>query len=156
MQAGRAEKHILQPFVLGLAVSVAFIISAKECVALLPAEQHLSEDGRFRYLGGAIPLAPDIAQRAEHLARRALETIPGLLGFVGVDLVLGEKGDGSEDWVIEINPRLTTSYIGQRLMTPSNLAQSMLQAASGSSIEPLEWLDNRVTFRSDGSFQMTA
>ncbi len=100
---------LVQPYVTGVPVSVAFLIGRKACWPLVPARQHLSNDGRFRYRGGQVPLPGDLGRRAVELARRALEQIPGLFGFVGVDLVVGEV-----DQVIEINPRLTTSYVGLR------------------------------------------
>jgi predicted ATP-grasp superfamily ATP-dependent carboligase len=42
------------------------------------------------------------------LADRIAAAIPGLWGYVGVDLVLTRDGPV----VLEINPRLTTSYCG--------------------------------------------
>jgi predicted ATP-grasp superfamily ATP-dependent carboligase len=48
-----------------------------------------------------------------------------------VDLVLGGNPHGDEDAVIEVNPRFTTSYIGLRAATRSNLALAMWQAANG-------------------------
>ncbi len=81
-------------------------------VALQPTFQLLSDDGRFKYEGGELPIPPTLAERAVKLASRAVECVPGLLGYVGVDLVLGEAEDGSRDYAIEINRALTTSYIG--------------------------------------------
>ena len=51
------------------------------------------------------------------------------MGYVGVDLVLGDNADGNGDRVIEINPRLTTSYVGLRAAAQANLAAAMLAAA---------------------------
>ncbi len=73
----------------------------------------------------------DLARRAIGLARRAVTTLPQPLGYLGVDLVLGDRHDGGRDFVIEINPRLTTSYVGLRAASRSNLAQAMLDVAEG-------------------------
>ena len=64
--------------------------------------------------------------------------MPGLLGYVGVDLVLGDAADGSRDYAIEINPRLTTSYVGLRALADFNIAEAMLRAANGPRLEPPE------------------
>jgi predicted ATP-grasp superfamily ATP-dependent carboligase len=120
---------ILQPFVPGQPASVAFLLGAGRCIPLWPAAQHLSDDGRFRYLGGAAPLPESLRRRAGSIAERAVACVPGLRGYVGVDLVLGDVADGSADMVIEINPRLTTSYIGLRQLTKANLAEWMLALA---------------------------
>jgi tyramine---L-glutamate ligase len=131
LDVARAEgftgEAILQPFIPGQPASVAFLIGSGQRLALWPAAQHLSSDGRFHYLGGTVPLAERYRQRAVTLAERASACVPGLRGYVGVDLVLGDAEDGSGDAVIEINPRLTTSYIGLRRLTPVNLAQVMLK-----------------------------
>jgi len=69
---------------------------------------------------------------------------------VGVDLVLGSAPDGSEDWVIEINPRLTTSYIGLRALAEFNLAQALIDIVIGKEVKPLKWRKGQVQFSSDG------
>ena len=56
-------------------------------------------------------------------------------GYLGIDLVLGQAVDGSEDVVIEINPRMTTSYIGLRQAATGNLARAMLNVAAGHTAE---------------------
>jgi predicted ATP-grasp superfamily ATP-dependent carboligase len=148
---GWTGELILQPFVPGLAVSLAFLIGPHQYMPLLAAEQRLSNDGRFRYLGGRLPLPAAPAERARRLAERAVKAVPGLAGYVGVDLVLGEASDGSGDVVIEINPRLTTSYIGLRAMTASNLAATMLRVLGGNSVSAPTWRAGTVTFDADGT-----
>lgn len=142
---------IVQPVVPGRAASIAFLVGPKERLALLPAAQHLSEDGRFRYLGGSLPLPTGLAARAERLARRAVAAVEGLRGYVGVDLVLGRAEDGSGDHVIEINPRLTTSYVGLRRLARFNLAGAMLRVFRGGPIARLGWAAGEVRFRADGT-----
>jgi predicted ATP-grasp superfamily ATP-dependent carboligase len=132
---------VVQPFVPGTPASVAFLTGPQTAVALTPAAQHLSDDGRFRYLGGSVPLAAELCERAVSLARRAVGAVPGLRGYVGVDLVLGD-----EDQVIEINPRLTTSYVGLRALARTNLADAMLRIAAGQEVA-LDWRQDRVEFR---------
>src|SRR6185295_10816789 len=102
----------LQECVAGTAASIAFLCGPAGNMPLVPVLQLLSDDGRYKYLGGELPIAPHLAQRAVTLGRRAVDCVPGLLGYIGVDLVLGDAGDGSRDFAIEINPRLTTSYVG--------------------------------------------
>jgi predicted ATP-grasp superfamily ATP-dependent carboligase len=140
---------ILQPLVPGKAVSVAFLIGPKQRRALPAASQDLSKDGRFHYQGGSVPLSAELADRARRLATKAIDQVPGLLGYVGVDLVLGSAPDGSQDYVIEINPRLTTSYIGLRALAETNLAEALLNVTIGKEAT-LKWRPGRVRFYSDG------
>lgn len=142
-------EFIVQPFVPGQAASVAVLIGPSSAVPLMPCRQHLSADGRFRYLGGELPLRPDLARRASELGCRAVRAVPGLHGYVGVDLVLGEA-DGSGDQVIEINPRLTTSYIGLRRLARFNVAELLLRVSTGKSIGELKWSEGIVRFGISG------
>jgi len=150
-----ADNHtgpmILQQFVSGQAASVAFLCGPAGNVPLLPTFQLLSDDGRFKYLGGELPIPSELAERATRLAQRAVDCVPGLLGYIGVDLVLGDAADGSRDFAIEINPRLTTSYVGLRALADFNIAEAMLQVAKGELREPLKWKPGRVRFGPDGS-----
>ena len=148
--AGVFGDFLLQPFVPGLACSVAFLLGPAGNLPLVPCRQDLSDDGRFHYLGGALPLPRLLSERAVRFGRRAVDAVPGLRGFVGVDLVLGEKDDGSEDWVIEINPRLTTSYIGLRALCQDNLASAMLAALQGGPLPRLKWQPGTIRFTAGG------
>ena len=145
------DKFLLQPYVPGVAASVAFLVGPNCVVPLLPGYQRLSGDGRFTYLGGEIPLPDGLTLRAVNLARRAIDAVPGLAGYVGVDLVLGDAADGSADYAIEINPRLTTSYVGLRAMTGDNLMAKLWDVCAGASDVRVKWHDGGVRFTPDGT-----
>lgn len=151
-ESGEPEvETVVQEYVPGRAASIAFLVGAESVVSLPPTFQLLSNDRRFRYEGGELPIRPDLAERAGTLGRRAIECVPGLAGYVGVDLVLGDATDGSRDAAIEINPRVTTSYVGLRQLADFNLADAMLRTENGEHVEP-RWKPGRVRFRPDGSF----
>jgi predicted ATP-grasp superfamily ATP-dependent carboligase len=137
---------LLQPLVPGQPASVTFLVGPCQTLALQPASQCLSTDGRFHYLGGCLPLDRPLARRASALAQQAIGTVAGLGGFIGVDLVLGEAADGSHDCVIEINPRPTTSYLGLRQLAEDNLADAMLRIVRGEKAAPLRWRPGPIQF----------
>ena len=66
--------------------------------------------------------------------------------------MLGEAEDASQDYVIEINPRLTTSYVGLRAIFNENLAEAMLKVALGKS-PCLTMKPGRVRFSADGAVE---
>jgi len=138
---------ILQEYVPGRGASVAFLCGPRGNVPLLPTFQWLDE---FKYRGGELPIPAELAERAIHLGLRALNCVPGLVGYVGVDQVLGDSADGSGDFAIEINPRLTTSYVGLRALAEFNLAEMIVRSSTGERIESLTWQPGRVRFGSDG------
>jgi tyramine---L-glutamate ligase len=144
-----AERR-LEEFAPGLPASVALLCGGPAPVALAPCTQEISTDGRLRYLGGRTPLASGLAERAISLATRAAQALPSTIGYIGVDLVLGSDPTGAADVVIEVNPRLTTSYVGLRASATTNLAAAMLAAVQGE--QPLvEFRDRPLEFDAAGN-----
>ncbi len=141
---------LLQEYVPGTAASVAFLTGPSQIVPLLSAYQDLSDNRRFEYQGGRLPIPEPLAQRAARLAESAVRSLSAPCGYLGVDLVLGDAADGSGDSVIEINPRLTTSYVGLRALAEDNIAAAMLSIAAGQPIPALRWKPGHAIFTSDG------
>lgn len=152
MEAFPGGAMIAQPFVPGGAVSLGLMIhgSAQRIDILPPGDQHIRlEDGRFQYFGGRIPADLNHSRRVEleHLARDLVGCIDGLNGWIGIDLILPED-DSEKAVVVDINPRLTTAYLGYRELMKCNLAARMLfQDATG--VEPVEH-GRTVQFTPDG------
>jgi tyramine---L-glutamate ligase len=142
----------LETYCRGTAASVAILCGPHRSMALPPCSQSLGGEGGFSYLGGSLPLPPNLANRATELATRALNGLTGRLGYLGVDLVLGREATGAEDVVIEINPRLTTSYVGLRALCDGNLAAAMLAIAAGRDVE-LCWKSGPIHFTAAGDLR---
>lgn len=147
----RASIHttglIVQPYITGDPVSVAFILGSSGTLPLPISYQDLSTDGRFSYYGGALPFSAPPEARVVETALQAVRSVAGLQGYVGVDLVVGPAGAT----VIEINPRLTTSYVGYRALALSNLAHAILQSSFGTDLPLLQWREGALAFRSNGT-----
>jgi predicted ATP-grasp superfamily ATP-dependent carboligase len=162
VRTAREREHLLEslpdmPFVVqryrrGTAASVSFLVGPGLCLPLLPAGQRITEEaGRLSYAGGWTPLKETLRRRAVRLARQAVQSVPGLRGHVGVDLILAS---GGRDVVMEINPRLTTSYLGLRRLARVNLAGAMLDVARGRRPK-LRWHHDRtVTWTPDGEVRV--
>jgi predicted ATP-grasp superfamily ATP-dependent carboligase len=148
-ELGRVAR--LERFCPGRAASVAVLCGPQGCWPLPACRQCLSTDGRFQYLGGETPLAAALSDRAQRLALAAIADLPATCGYLGVDLVLGDDSTGRADVVVEINPRLTTSYVGLRQLLRTNLAGALLAVAKGGAVE-LAIKPRTVAFGADGSF----
>ena len=148
------QTWIGQPLVRGLPVSVAVLASpAHDLQTSLPvAVQHISPDDRLRYLGGEIPSRIEATgiEAISELAVCAVAAVEGLAGWIGVDLVVPDRAPGAP-LVIEINPRLTTSYLGYRQLSRVNLSRWVAWPEQRPG--PLEWHDGRVIFTAEGDWQ---
>ncbi len=113
-QVAGSPAALRQPWVRGTPASLAGWFGPAGVDWLPIATQHLSTDGRHEYLGGEVPhsLTSDQAPALETL-RRQLATLPGLRGYIGFDLLLTTVREAPVV-VVEVNPRLTTSYVGYR------------------------------------------
>ena len=113
----------------GTAASVAVLCGPVQTLPLPPFGQRLN--ATLEYQGGSRICDAQLVERAQELAVRAVAALGPTIGYVGVDVVLGVDPAGGGDRVIEINPRLTTSYIGLRQTTTDNLGAAMLAVAEG-------------------------
>ncbi len=128
--AATTKDHVLQGFVPGKPISVAAIVTPDEMVTLPAVSQDIAI-ANCSYNGGRGPLPDDEQRRATSLAQCAIVAMPpNPRGFVGFDLVLGDVA--GTDVVIEVNARLTTSYVGLRHMVSGNLAARLLGLECGS------------------------
>jgi predicted ATP-grasp superfamily ATP-dependent carboligase len=143
-------KFIWQPFVAGAAVSVALLFSPsqRDVEVLLPAAQRLSRDGRFRYEGGRVPLVGIDRAAVQSAALTACRSLPGMRGYVGVDLLLPDDAP-HRPVVVEINPRLTTSYLGYRALSENNLAEWMLMPSRFA--RGVAWREGVIAFDAAGT-----
>jgi predicted ATP-grasp superfamily ATP-dependent carboligase len=139
----------IEEFQRGIHCSCAALVGPSGIVPLPPCRQDIDFERGFAYRGGSLPLEANLATRARMLAEAALTTLPDPLGYMGVDMVLGDDPAGRDDVVIEINPRLTTSYVGLRAACCGNLAQAMLAIAQGKPFE-MEFLSEPLSFSADG------
>jgi len=152
----RGERFLWQTFHPGWPVSVSFLGGPDQATPLLAGWQRLSPLGRFEYAGGSLPLPPPLAERAVRLSQQAIEGVPDLLGYFGVDLLLADTAEtDAPDVAVEINPRLTTSYLGLRALSRKNLVTMMLALARGDPILPA-WKPGNVEFTPDGQLRWLA
>lgn len=120
---GYPGNYVLQPFVPGSALSLCVLCREGTANLLSCNNQRVVvRDGQFHFLGSVVNALTDGDGAFAELARRVAAAIPGLWGYVGIDLVQS----GSQRIVMEINPRLTTSYAGLRQALGCNPAELVL------------------------------
>jgi predicted ATP-grasp superfamily ATP-dependent carboligase len=110
-----------------------------------PGEQLLSEDGRFRYLGGRVPAPNCDSGRVHQLMNDALEAIRKETGNetegpVGFDFI--ESAETGDLLIVDVNARLTSSYLGYRQLATGNLLADLADRHDA----VLEWKTQPVSF----------
>jgi len=144
-QVTSQDEIILQSFAAGVPASVSLLVAGEHSLPLSLNGQAIEVGCPFVYRGGAVPLSHPVAARALTVAQAAIRLIPGLRGYVGVDLVLTQD----EALLIEINPRLTTSYIGLRQVLDLNLAQAIWEARCRGVLPAQAQIIGQVSFTKD-------
>ncbi|HWW87944.1 MAG TPA: ATP-grasp domain-containing protein [Vicinamibacterales bacterium] len=142
------ERLLIQRYIEGTPASVSLVVDGCRAVPLALNAQTVSRSRTFSYRGGRTPLDHPRASQAIDTAVETCLAFPGLRGYVGVDLVMTPKGA----CVIEVNPRLTTAYLGLRAAFDENIAELVIAACGGSlpSVGPPR---RRVRFSSAGRLQ---
>lgn len=141
-QAQNGESWIVQPWLKGSPRSLAVLAgrsnwilgSVAQRIELSPCVADASVSS-VQYAGGYGPLDDTKIQQLELFANRVLNAIPGKpSGWIGIDFLIP---DGAKDWTqwvpIEINPRLTTSYLGYRQWYGGALGDMLLRIQATSS-----------------------
>lgn len=116
----------MEPWVDGEALSISLLCRPGEAELLSVNCQRIEEDadGVVSYRGvdvNALPAAESLGDVADAVAR----ALPGLRGFVGIDLVWHPQRGPV---VIEVNPRVTCAYEGLSAALERNLAAELLAA----------------------------
>jgi predicted ATP-grasp superfamily ATP-dependent carboligase len=120
----------VEPWVEGEALSLSLMCGVDRTELLSVNRQQLDVDagGRLSYRGVEIEaraLADARTATLTTLAARVYRAIPGLRGYVGVDLVWHPRFGPV---VIEVNPRVTCAYLGLSRALGRNLAADVLAA----------------------------
>jgi predicted ATP-grasp superfamily ATP-dependent carboligase len=123
-----AKRQILQPYVAGVAASLS-LLCCDGNVRLLSCNRQdvVISDGCFHYAGWLVGGLEARRDRYEPIAAAVAAAIPGLWGYVGIDLI----DDSNGPLVLEINPRLTTTYAALRDAIGINPAQLILGLGQG-------------------------
>jgi predicted ATP-grasp superfamily ATP-dependent carboligase len=122
------QRAVAEPYVEGETLSVSMIVGPVLAQALAVNRQNLQVDaeGWLHDLGvepAAIARSDARTASLHALAAQVAAAIPGLRGYVGIDVVWSERGGPV---VIEVNPRVTCAYVGLSALLRRNVAADIL------------------------------
>jgi predicted ATP-grasp superfamily ATP-dependent carboligase len=115
---------VFQPYLDGDARSLSLLCCDGRARLLACNRQKIRiAGGAFEFSGVSVGAVADSDGRYATLAGAVARALPGLWGYCGVDFIEADTGPV----VIEVNPRLTTSYAGLRQAIGINPAQLVLE-----------------------------
>lgn len=115
----KGDRYVAQPWIEGKPLSLSLLCADGKTRLLACNRQHVGiSDGTVMLKGISVNGAASLTPLLSPLANQIAAAIPLLWGHAGVDLILSENGPV----VLEINPRLTTSYCGLRRAFSQNPA----------------------------------
>ena len=128
LSAAQRHRQIVQPFIRGEAMSLSLFID-KQPEILSLNQQIIAVDQQFSYRGSNVNVpfpATFTETQAQAMLNQLLTALPGLWGFAGIDIIVGDH----QTWIVDINPRLTTSFnqLGKTGISPAKRLYQTLPA----------------------------
>jgi|Deesub1362A_J573_1020465.scaffolds.fasta_scaffold00039_11 hypothetical protein len=139
-------------FVGGMSMSVGCVVSDSCAIPLTLNLQRIlmKPEGkgiRVEYIGNTVPYHHPKREESYEIAIKACKAL-GCRGYVGVDVVVGD-----DVWVVDVNPRPTTSIIGVSEVLERRVGELILRARVPEFIGGLEEIPQRL--RTKGVFSFT-
>ncbi|MCB5187285.1 ATP-grasp domain-containing protein [Methylobacillus caricis] len=124
LRQGHMSSHIIQPYIAGIPASISMLCKEGKAWLLSCNQQQVAlKDGSFYYAGSILNGLSEYWQLFAELATQVAQAMPQLFGYVGVDVMI--RHDQTIQ-VLEVNPRLTTSYAGLQAAIGYNPARLIL------------------------------
>jgi tyramine---L-glutamate ligase len=126
------QGYIVQPFIEGIAASISCLMQ-KGVVYVLSCNQQLIsfEHNQLQFNGCLINGMQAHWPLFEQLANQVAAAFPHLAGYVGIDVILSNN----KLLIVEINPRITTSYAGLSEATGLNVTALLMNSFNNPSFK---------------------
>ena len=148
------SRVLVQEFIEGEDVSVSLISDGEKAIPISLNKQFVElKNDKGTYIGGKLPYENKYKDEAFEIAVNAVEAIDGLQGFVGVDLLLNaDEKDIYSVYLLEINSRFTTPYVGLSEIANINIGKTIIDLLDGEiNIDDIDIsLNGEVEFKKSG------
>ena len=143
------SRIIVQEFIDGEDISVSLICNNGNATPISLNKQFVElKNDKGMYLGGMLPFKSEYQNEAFEVAKKACEAVDGLNGFVGVDLLISKNDDIYPIYLLEINARFATPYVGLKKIANFNIGKTIIE---GNIDEVDISLDGEVEFKKRGN-----
>jgi predicted ATP-grasp superfamily ATP-dependent carboligase len=127
---GDNHDYIVTEFIKGEDISSSVVVGRSSVLPLTINRQFIRvERGRLLYEGGSVPhcVGRDAEKEIMSISKKVV-TLLRCKGYVGIDFVLGDDGTA---YVVDINPRPTTSIMGIAEVLNYEVAELIVRARFG-------------------------
>ncbi len=119
------SSYLIQPYIKGETLSLSCLFKDGVAWLLCCNKQLVSiKQGKFELNACQVNITTKNRVAYQYLINQVAKAIPGLWGYVGIDIIQPENGQAL---IVEINPRLTTSYAGIGQALGVNLAEAIIK-----------------------------
>ena len=122
-QNKKRSSHIIQPFQAGTPASISCVMRQGRAQLLSCNKQMIDINHHtLSFKGVVVNGMQEHWQAFQQIANQIAKAFPSLAGYVGIDVIVQHD----KVLVVEINPRLTTSYVGLRESIGANPAELII------------------------------
>jgi predicted ATP-grasp superfamily ATP-dependent carboligase len=125
-KAVRKGQYIIQPHLQGAKISLSCLFKQGSGWLVCANLQNFEFINRQYHLTDIVVNHHSDLGLYQQLIDKIAQAFPELWGYVGIDLIVNDRV-----WVLEINPRLTTSFAGIQGALGINIAEAVLQLLHG-------------------------
>ena len=123
VEANEIKSRVVQPYMEGNHMSMSLLVFEGDVQLLACNKQYIDiKNGLIKLTAIGVNESLLFKNDMLQLAKKIVTTIPGLAGYIGVDLIESEK----KLYVVEVNPRFTTAYAGIPESIGCNVAAKIL------------------------------
>ena len=133
MQNNKQQSHVIQPYIDGVCSSISCVMLSGTAFVLSCNKQLVTSiNNQLGFNGLTLNAMQDYWVAFDVLAQQLAQLMPDLQGFVGIDVIVQNQ----KVLLVEVNPRLTTAYVGLRQATGLNVAELVIKALTNT---PFTW-----------------
>lgn len=119
------KQYLIQPYIVGKVLSLSAFFYQGEACFICCNQQHIRiEQQQFVLAACTVNIAHNNTAKYQSLCAAIAAAMPQLYGYVGIDFIATACG---ENLILEINPRLTTSYTGIKQALGVNIAELLIK-----------------------------
>jgi len=128
----KASNFLIQPYLKGDVLSLSCLFKEGQAWLLCCNRQFVViKNGQFKLENCTVNINTDRETEYQQLINQIASIITGLSGYVGIDIIQPKDSPAA---VLEINPRLTTSYAGINQSIGFNVAKAVIEMSENAPI----------------------